>query len=93
MHEGSDLPQVGDLSIVTDWEGKPRCVIETKAIMSIPFTEMTFDICKREGEDECLETWQEGHIRFFTQEAKALDLEWNTNKLVLFEDFQVVYQE
>lgn len=30
--EGSCMPQIGDLSIVTDWNGIPRCVIETTAI-------------------------------------------------------------
>ena len=27
--EGERIPQVGDLNIVTDWKGIPRCVIET----------------------------------------------------------------
>ncbi|MCL2057423.1 MAG: ASCH domain-containing protein, partial [Oscillospiraceae bacterium] len=50
--EGGKMPQVGDLSIVTDWDGNPRCVIETTAVTILPFNEITFDICKREGEDD-----------------------------------------
>ena len=45
---GDRIPQVGDLSIVTDWEVIPKCVIETTNVMIIPFKEITFDICKLE---------------------------------------------
>lgn len=89
--EGQRPPQAGDLSIVTDWEGNPRCVIETKAITILPFQEVTFDICRREGEDDSLESWREGHTRFFTAEGKELGYEFSEDMPVVFEDFEVVY--
>ena len=91
--EGSNLPKIGDLSIVTDWDGNPRCVIETKNITIIPFKDITYDICRREGEDDSLESWREGHIRFFCNEAKEIGYEFNEDMLVVFEDFDVVYRE
>ena len=91
--EGIDLPEIGDLSIVTDWDGNPRCIIETKNISIIPFKDITYDICRREGEDDSLESWREGHIRFFSNEAKELGYEFNEDMLVVFEDFEVVYKE
>ena len=90
---GERLPKVGDFSIVTDWDGNPRCVIETKGINIMPFKDITYDICKREGEDKCLETWREGHIRFFKEEGKELGYEFSEDMLVIFEDFEVVYSE
>lgn len=66
--EGSDLPKIADISIVTDWDGNPRCIIETKNITIIPFKDITYDICSREGEEDSLENWREGHIRFFRNE-------------------------
>ena len=63
--DGQSMPKVGDYSIVTDWDGNPKCVIQTTTVQTIPYSEMTFDVCKREGED----------------------------MLIVFEDFQVVYQE
>lgn len=33
--DGQPIPRVGDLSIVTDWEGIPRCVIETTEVTTI----------------------------------------------------------
>lgn len=90
--EGERIPQVGDLSIVTDWEGVPRCVIETTKITIIPFSEITYDICKREGEDDTLESWVKGHAHFFKEEGKQIGYEFSDNMPVVFEDFKVVYQ-
>ena len=54
---------------------------------------VTYDICKREGEDECIETWRDGHRRFFEKESKELGYEFSEDLLVIFEDFEVVYRE
>ena len=91
--ENCRVPQVGDFSIVTDWDNNPRCVIETTAVTIYKFKEITFDICKREGEDECLETWQRGHAGYFTQDGKALGYEFSEDMPVVFEDFEVVYSK
>jgi uncharacterized protein YhfF len=86
------LPRVGSLSIVTDFAGNPRCVIETKSVMILPFKDMTYDICKREGEDDTLESWQEGHIRFFTIDAAENNFVFTWDMPIVFEDFEVVYR-
>ncbi len=90
--ENEPIPSVGDLSIVTDWDGNPRCVIETKAITIIPYKEMTYDVCKREGEDDTLESWQRGHERFYRAEGKKIGYEFNGDMPVVFEDFEVIYK-
>lgn len=90
--EGERIPQVGDYSIVTDWAGTPRCVIETTAVTILPYKEITFDICKREGEDDCLESWQRGHKNFFTEEGKEVGYEFSEEMPVVFEDFKVVFK-
>lgn len=86
------MPKVGDLSIVTDWEGMPQCVIETTAVTIIPFEDITYDICKREGEDDTLESWRIGHLKFFKGEGDILGYEFSNNMPVVFEDFEVVYR-
>ena len=85
------MPQVGDYSIVTDWDGNPRCIIETTAVTVLPFNEITFDICKREGEDDNLESWQKGHRNFFSEDGKISGYEFSETMLVLFEDFEMVF--
>ena len=88
---GDRIPQVGDYSIVTDWEGTPRCIIETTAVTILPFKDITYDICKREGEDENLTSWRDGHIRFFIEDGKELGYIFSENMPVVFEDFKVVF--
>jgi len=90
--EGHTLPKVGDLSIVTDWDGKPHCIMKTTAITIIPFNEMTFDICKREGEDETLASWRESHSNFFAMEGEALGYQFSEDMPVVFEDFEIVWK-
>lgn len=91
--EGERLPEVGDLSVVTDFLGNPRCVIETSQVTLIPFKEMTYDICSREGEDDDLSSWQRGHERFFRDEGREMGYAFHEDMVVVFEDFKVVYKE
>jgi len=90
---GSKIPKIGDYSIVTDWYNIPKCVIKTTNVQLIPFKDITYDICKREGEDDTLQSWQRGHKRFYSEEGKQLGYTFDENMIVVFEDFEVVYQE
>lgn len=87
------LPKVGDLNIITDFNGMPRCIVKNNAVTILPFKDFTFDIIKREGEDDSLESWQESHRRYFKSESIALGYTFNDDMLVVFEDFEVVYVE
>ncbi len=84
-------PEVGSLSIVTDWDGNPRCVIETTAVTTMPFQEITWEMCRLEGEDENLASWQRGHIDFFTRDGEQTGYCFTPDMLVLFEEFEVIY--
>ena len=87
------LPVPGDYSIVTDFDGVPHAVIRTTAVTILPYRFITYDICKREGEDENLESWQQNHKKFFTEEGQQLGYKFKEHMLVVFEDFEVLYQE
>ena len=91
--EGDPIPKKGELSIITDWDGNPKCVIETTDVTILPFKDITYDICKREGEDDSLESWRRGHIDFFTEEGKELGYEFSEDMPVIFEGFKVVYKK
>lgn len=90
--EGRELPGPGTLSIVTDFAGNPRCVMETTAVTVLAFKDMTFALCSLEGEDDCLFSWQRSHTRFFTEEGKQLGYLFTEEMPVVFEEFAVVYQ-
>ncbi len=88
--ENEPLPKVGDMSVITDWDGNDGCVIRTTSVEIYRFGDMTFDIVKEEGEDECLETWREKHIRFFTEEGKEVGYTFDEDMPVVFERFEIV---
>lgn len=91
-NNGEKSPQPGDYSIVTDWEGNPRCVIQTTSVTVLPFNRITYELCKLEGEDDNLESWQEGHRSFFRREGEERGYSFSEEMPVIFEEFQVVYR-
>lgn len=90
-HEGEPLPKPGSLSVVTNWANEPRCVIQTQAVTLIRFGDMTYDICRREGEDDALESWRRDHALVFTMECAELGIPFTEDTTVVFEDFCPVY--
>ena len=92
-NEGNLIPKPGDLSIVTDWEGNPKCVIETIKVNTIPFKDITYDICKLEGEDNNLESWRKGHSTFFTNEGKVFGYTFTEDMPVVFEEFRMIFSK
>ena len=89
--ENEKIPEVGDLNIITDWEGKPVCVIKNEKVLIIPFKEVDEDFAYREGEgDKSLKHWRDVHIEYFTKELKELGIEFNEDMLVVCEEFDVV---
>ena len=88
--EGEPLPEVGEMSVITYWDGTPGCVIRTTNVRIIPYRDMTFDIAKLEGEDDTLESWQKNHEAFFIEEGKELGYTFSEDMPVIFEEFEVV---
>jgi len=86
------IPKVGDFNIVTDWEGNPHCIIKTTKVSILPFNEITYEICKREGEDDTLQSWKDSHQRFFSKQGESMGFEFSETMEVVFEDFEVVYR-
>lgn len=89
--QGEPLPKLEDYCIITNWQGEPKGIIKTINIEKMKFEDMTFDICKREGEDKTLESWQNNHIYFFKAEGEQLGYEFSWDMEIIFEDFELVY--
>ena len=88
--EGEEIPKEGNLSVITDWDGNPRCVIKTTRVRIIPYKDITFDIAKLEDEDDTLESWRKSHEKFFTEEGKDLGYKFSEEMEVIFEEFEVI---
>lgn len=90
--EGEALPRPGDLSIVTDGSGTPRCVIETRSVEVVPFHDVGAAFAHAEGEgDRSLAYWRRAHRAFFTRECAAAGREFSESMLVVCERFEVRY--
>jgi uncharacterized protein YhfF len=91
--EHKPIPKPGDLSVVTLFSGKPVCVIETRSIQIVPFSEVDADFAATEGEgDGSLACWQRAHMAFFGRECQRLGREFSLSAPVVCERFGVVYR-
>ncbi|MGN0766467.1 MAG: ASCH domain-containing protein [Christensenellales bacterium] len=87
------IPKVGQYSIVTDWGGRPRCVIKTTRVRIVPFKDITYEMCILEGEDDTLESWRNGHRRFFITDGERSGYDFTDDMPVVFEEFENVFSE
>lgn len=91
--EGKRLPRPGDLSIVTNWAGRPLCIIETEAVEVMPFSAVSAEFAATEGEgDGSLSFWREAHRQYFTRECARAGRQFSEDMLVACERFNLVYQ-
>jgi uncharacterized protein YhfF len=85
-------PKPGDLSVVTNWQGKPLCVIETTVVTIVPFQEVTADFAATEGEgDKTLRHWREVHWAYFGRECRRIGKVPDLRMPVVCEQFDVIY--
>lgn len=90
--EGAKIPEVGGLSIITDWDGRPLCVIETTEVTIRPFNEVDSTFAYDEGEgDRSLEYWRTVHWQCFSRELATIGREPAENMPLVCERFRVVW--
>jgi uncharacterized protein YhfF len=88
-----ELPRVGDLSIIINWDGIAQCIIETTEVEIIPFKDVTEEFAATEGEgDKSLEYWRKCHWSYFSREMKELGKTPCDDMLVVCEKFEVVFK-
>ncbi len=89
-HDQEPLPEPGDLSIVTDYDGTPRCVIETKAVEVVPFVDVSAEFAAIEG-DGSLAYWRDVHDVYFAGECARIGCTPTPRMPVICERFRVLY--
>jgi len=66
--DGEPIPQVGQLEIVLDGQGRPLCVTEITSVQIKPYNEVDADFAYAEGEDDrTLASWRREHWRYFSR--------------------------
>lgn len=90
--EDEALPQVGDCSVITDWDGNARCIIRTTAVEIVPFEAVSEEFAAIEGEgDGSLEYWRRAHWAAFTREFAGTDHAVSSSMPVVCEWFDLVF--
>lgn len=86
------VPKPGDLSVVTTWDGQPKCVIETTQVDITPFSEVTAEFAAVEGEgDGSLQYWRMAHTAYFARECARMGRTPSPSMPVACERFRIVY--
>ncbi len=87
-----DLPQPGEASIITDWDGAPLCIIQTTAVEIKPFNTVSAEHAFAEGEgDRTLRYWREVHWRAFSETCQTVGRNPEETMPVVCERFQLLY--
>lgn len=90
--DNETMPVVGHLQVVTDWHGKPICIIEIDSVTECQFKDVSADFARQEGEgDRTLEWWRQAHWVFFSKECETLEIEPSEEMMLVLEQFHVVY--
>ena len=79
-------------SVVTDFEGRPKCVIRTIEIRHRPFLEVDAEFAYDEGEeDKTLESWRQIHRDYYSKEAAQFGFVFDENATVCCERFELLF--
>ncbi|WP_308798226.1 ASCH domain-containing protein [Agromyces silvae] len=92
-HEGQPLPRIGSHWIACDSAGRPRVILRSTELRIGPFTSVDARFAHDEGEDDrTLDTWRDGHRRYWTRVGAALGFEWTEAHDIVFERFDVAWR-
>nr|AIA14046.1 ASCH domain protein [uncultured bacterium] len=86
-----EAPVLNGYSIITDFDGNPRCIVRTSEIRIMPFSEVDEQFAADEGEgDLSLEFWRRAHWEYFSRKCKEMGKEASPSMAVVCERFEVV---
>ena len=87
--EREALPKIGDVNIITNWKKEPICVIQITKVELKKFEEIDEAWAIKEGEgDFSLSFWKIGHEKIFRTALKEYGLEFQTDLLLVCEEFE-----
>lgn len=90
--DSEPLPRIGDHWVVCDGKGAPRVVLRTRELRLGPLSSVDEQFAWDEGEyDRSLETWLEGHRRYFARACRRIGVDFHDDVAVIFERFDIVW--
>ena len=92
--ENKPLVLPGFYSIVTDWDGRPVCIIETTEVRIKPFKDVDTGFAYDYGEEaRTLDWWKEALWESYSRICAGLKKTPSPEMLLVCERFKVVYPE
>jgi uncharacterized protein YhfF len=86
------MPRVGDLALVVDGRGLPRCIYRVTQVDVKPLSAVDDRFAWDEGEgDRSLAWWMEAHRSFFARQAARDNFHFHDEIDVVLERFEVVW--
>ncbi|MCD1118459.1 ASCH domain-containing protein [Chryseobacterium turcicum] len=86
------FPKIGDLAIVTNWNGEPKAIIRTKKTEVVKFKDITPKYAYTEGEgDKTLEYWKKTHWDYYTNEMKEFNESPSEDMEIVCEYFETIW--
>jgi uncharacterized protein YhfF len=87
-----DAPVVDGYSVVTDFDGNPKCVVRTTELRVLPFDQVDAEFAIDEGEgDQSLHYWRRVHWDYFSIKCAETGKEPSVEMLVNCERFALLY--
>jgi uncharacterized protein YhfF len=87
------VPNIGNIMLVTDFNGNPICITQTTSVEVKRFCEVDEAFALLEGEgDGTLKFWRKTHWQFFSEECLQEGIKPSEDMLLYLEQFKVVYK-
>ena len=87
-----DLPEVGNLYIVTDWYKIAKAIVKVVKIEQTPFNEITEEYAIAEGEgDKSLANWKKVHWDYYSREMEEFDEKPTEDLMIVCEHFETLF--
>ena len=87
-----DAPVLEGYSVVTDFDGNPKCVIRTTELRVLPFNQVDAKFAFDEGEgDQSLDYWRRVHWDYFSIKCAEVGKEPSVEMLVNCERFALLF--
>lgn len=91
-YHNEPIPKVGDLFIITDWNGRAKAVIEITKIERVRFKDVGETFAYAEGEgDKSLASWRNVHQEYYSREMEKAGAYFNENMVISCEYFRTVF--
>lgn len=85
------IPEIGDLSVITNWYGEAKCIVRTSNVEIVPFCQVPEEFAVLEGEgDKSLEYWRKVHWEFFERDLSNCGKVPALDMAVVLETFNVI---